>query len=364
MKRKTNIVLWCIMALVITLIIMSAINFDRPSGHTVNIDSTKYNKIEEAQIVKDIHMAEDRTPSIFPADWNMSHEVEKAVTKGAPAKVTLKVVDSTGKAVPNAQVMLNFTFYERKDSFLEGVTDDQGFFTGQKETMSAYNWSIKKDGYYSTVGRYSFIPHLTNDSIKNGRWQPWNPTIVVVLKEKQNPIQLVQKNIKIIFPKEKEVEFDIKQGKLLPPFGDGKSADILFYYWSDYSYKNRNAITNRLDINTKLEDGFIRFQQDSWSELKTVREAPTDGYQAVHFKLLRTNQKIIDDNTMKPNEYFIFKFLRNELSKNERYYGKIYSFEYGECYPHTNDCMVIIRYRINETPNDRNLEDAEKYPTF
>jgi len=57
------------------------------------------------------------------------------------------------------------------------------------EPTGDLNYWITKDGYYKTEGGYWFYPGPER-SVKDGRWQPWNPTNTVVLKEIRNPVPM------------------------------------------------------------------------------------------------------------------------------------------------------------------------------
>lgn len=322
-------------------------------------------EVARPQIENRYYSTNENEYSIFPSDWNISREVENAITKGAPAKVTLKVVDSTGRAVPNAQVMLNFTFFERKDSFLEGVTDDQGFFTGQKETMSAYNWSIKKDGYYQTVGRYSFMPHLTNNSIKNGRWQPWNPTIEAILKEKRKPVEMIFKIVETSMPAYgKPIGFDFEVGDWSAPHGKGLCQDVAFEMQDEYIDRSNQGQMFRITF-PRANDGVIQLPMDFSSRLPSLYEAPTEGYQKEMIsKWHLENGRMTEDSRIKQEDYLIFRF-RTYVDENGNVkgarYGKLYGpLEYSFGVAHKR--RLYFAYYLNPTIGDRNLEAAGEYP--
>src|SRR5258708_26432707 len=103
-------------------------------------------------------------------------------------KVTLRVLDDAGKTVPDANARVSYErIYAHKEServgAAKGITDAEGRLTLEGKTgEGSVGYDAEKEGYYQTWGlRFNF----TGASIF--RWQPWNPTIDVVLKRIKNP---------------------------------------------------------------------------------------------------------------------------------------------------------------------------------
>ncbi len=284
------------------------------------------------------------------------------MTKGARARVTLRVVDSTGKCVPHARVRLNFMFFERKNNFETGLTDTNGLFSAERDTMSECNWFIEKEGYYDTEGMHSFAANLTNDSVKGDRWQPWDPTLEVVLKERRKPIPMFTKRVELTFPKRIEVGFDAERGDLVTPYGKGVNTNIIFKYASTFSRENIHYITNDVTLSTYRRGGFIQLKLEQYSRRENVYEAPVAGYSdSLTFELVRWPGKIIKDVSLPKQSYLIFK---TDEAENLARFGIIRDFEYGECWEQPNYCTVIFMYYFNPTPNDRNLEFDGKSNLF
>ena len=303
--------------------------------------------------------------SIFPAQWKLSREVETAITKGALAKVTLRVVDSTGNPVPSTRVKLNFTVFEKKGNFSEGLTDANGLFTAERESMSDCNWFMVRDGYYRTDGRHSFALDLTNESVKDGRWMPWNPILEVVLKEKRKPVPMINKRVDAKLPKGETLGFDCMKGDWTPPYGNGKVPDFTFLYQSDYN-GTFGYLTNSLLVATGNGGGYITYRSDIFSEMWSTYDAPETGYRTgLQYRHARTPEKIHIDVTIPKDTYLVF-ICRVEKDQSGRvlaaHYGKFYQFEYGEDYKKPGFGFVKFTYYFNPTPNDRNLESDGRYP--
>ena len=123
-------------------------------------------------------------------------DVKDAKKNGATARITLRVVDSRGIPVPDADVEV--AFFHRGPHPVKGETDGNGFFTAEHMSESDVRFYASKEGYYSTQRNYWFYRE-GKPCAENGRWIPWNPTLEVVLKEKKNPISLPAKRVTCFF---------------------------------------------------------------------------------------------------------------------------------------------------------------------
>jgi hypothetical protein len=295
--------------------------------------------------------------------------LQEATARSARAKLTLRVKDSQGTIVTNAEVSINIVYFERKNTAVNGRTNADGLFFAEGDgTDGTCTYRIQKEGYYPTQGTYEFDEKRVEKSALGRRWMPWNPTVDVVLKEKRKPIPLYGWRSKIVrFPKGKEVGFDCEKGDLLAPYGKGEQADFTFFYTSAFNPErtassSSGGLTNRMVVSAGEEGGFIVKQKDTFSELWSVYQAPESGY---HSKLIyeveRPKGKIVKDRRLSSGDYLIFK---SRIKKNEKgeiisaNYGKIYTFGYGEGGERTPSEMgsVMVDCYFNPTPNDRNIE--------
>ena len=73
---------------------------------------------------------------------------------------------------------------------VQGLTNAQGIFAGELEVWNATQsgYSVEKTGYYP-VRQHSY----SAEAPVHGKWQPWNPTIEVVLKRIKNPVPMYAK---------------------------------------------------------------------------------------------------------------------------------------------------------------------------
>jgi hypothetical protein len=320
-------------------------------------------KVPKSPAKSPVHQAENTAKnSMAQQPYQKFHtpEVEHALDNGAKGRITLKVVDSTGTPVRGADVEVYFAAGGPKNSQFKGRTDENGKITCEGLSNSFCTLYVKKIGYYMTTQQYSFMRDL---SVKNGRWQPWNPTVEVVLKEKRMPAHMIVKRIDVKLPKELIAHFDCLIGDWLSPLGEGKTADMSFVYHSD-SNGIFGYLTNSLTL-TMGQGGIIMLKKNQFSELKSVYEAPLVQYaQEIKFEHARTPEKIIKDITLSEDEYLVFysSVLRDKtMTETNAYFGKLTSLEYGESKKQGHGFLKFTYY-LNPTPNDRNLEAEGQRP--
>jgi hypothetical protein len=317
---------------------------------------------QERQLGDQSETGKEPLRSFFP-ESPIPDELERAIKKGARAKVTLRVVDSTGIPVPNARVRLNFTFFDRENNYETGMTDAGGLFTAEKDCMSGCNWSIEKDGYYRTDGGHTFFTEINTTSVKNGRWLPWNPTLETVLKEKRNPIQMIVRSIISKMPiNNTPVGFDFEKGDWVAPYGNGSEPDMTLTY---VETKGENT-WRRYDFSihfTNGQDGACLKQKDEYSQFQSDYEAPTNLHDTVFdFVYERTNDKIVQEKRVTQNDVLVFRVRTKRNGHGnviEARYGKIYGpFKFAD----GPEKFISFKYFFNPTSNDRNLESTETYP--
>ncbi|NLX24982.1 MAG: DUF4198 domain-containing protein, partial [Lentisphaerae bacterium] len=127
------------------------------------------------------------------------------------ASVTVRVVDQDGMPVSGAEVRGGFEYTDYDGDSYKVLTDTNGVISASGRLMSIFNCIVKKDGYYESVEVLRWKEAYPNAELKYGKWQPWNPTIEIVLKEKKNPIPLIVRNFdEAVLPLENEpVGFDL-----------------------------------------------------------------------------------------------------------------------------------------------------------
>ena len=279
------------------------------------------------------------------------------------AKLTFRVVDSLGKPVTNANARVGFYLWSEKPSGATGKTDTNGFFTVEGLCSVDATGQFTKNEYYPTSYKHTFPnPRRTPNAVKDGKWQPWNPTIEITLKEKRNPIPMYVRSIDTQIPKNERIGFDCEKGDWVKPHGKGEVGDFSVCYessalgWFDLSDK-----TIRLIISSKEDEGFIELEKDTYSFAQTVYEAPKEGYNPEFvLSLERKEGKILNEIKLPENRYLVF---RSRVKKDEEgniihsRFGKIISMKYGENrLTKEGHGYIKFLYYFNPSDNDRNLE--------
>ena len=157
-----------------------------------------------------------------------TREYLKAASKGQKTKITFKIIDDENSIVTNAVVQSSFGKKWNKWEYKNSDTNGNVVVSGK--SGGELNYYVKKDGYYTTDGHYEFSG-VDGIIIKDGKWQPWNPTVDVVIKKIKNPIPMYAKQIEIEIPiKDKAIGFDFEKGDWVSPYGQGACSDIMIRY--------------------------------------------------------------------------------------------------------------------------------------
>ena len=214
-----------------------------------------------------------------------------------------------------------------------------------------------KDGYYKTEGKHWFYRRGEN-CVQGGRWQPRNPTIGIVLKERRSPAPMYAKRVDAAIPvQDRAVGFDLEKGDWVAPYGQGIRADLVFEYTATYG--QTPSFAKRLGITfSSGQDGLQAFAFDATSEFPSMYTAPEDGYVptlVLEYEL--TPGKVIKNAQLGEDKYLVCRF-RTTTDKEGKItsanYGKIYGpIQYGRM---GDTHRVMFTYYFNPTANDRNLE--------
>jgi hypothetical protein len=274
------------------------------------------------------------------------------------AKITAKVVNEQGNPISGANVSISFMKAKEKEWGMttydkDGKSDNEGLYTTSGEGTQSVSIFITKDGYYPSGDGVK----LTSRSFLN-RWEPWNPTIEVVLKKKRNPVPMYDNHrTSYKVPKlDTPVGFDLEKEDWVTPYGNGLTADFLITFnaeiraYTDYDCGFSLKFSNPHD---GIQEYFFDAKDQSY--FKWPFEAPTSGYLSEISKqknmLLKTTGYKSDE---KNNANYIFR-VRTKVDKNgnivDARYGKI-SGEFG----FVPSGEITFRYFLNPD-GTRNLEE-------
>jgi hypothetical protein len=277
------------------------------------------------------------------------------------ASVTVRVVDQDGIPVSGAEVRGAFEYTDFDSDSYKVLTDTNGVINASGRLMSIFNCFVKKDGYYESSEVFRWKEAYSNAELKDGKWQPWNPTIEIVLKEKKNPIPMISLNrfqtqIPVLG---KYVEFDLFARDWLPPYGKGGECDLRVCALGEGDpYGDFNSLVMIEFPNT--EDGLVQFYSKSHgSKFKSDYLAPADGFNPAYEKVRKRSDvdgwTITNDNKM-VNYYFRIRTRKDEDGKIVgAFYGKIYG-PINFFYQKEKSILEFPLFYLNPSSNDRNVE--------
>jgi len=297
--------------------------------------------------------------------------------------VTVRAIDESGQVVSNALVSAGFGTMIKpgwgwgggKPNIVKGYTDTDGICVLKGEGNSGeIAVAITKDGYYGSGGFNVALTNLTG--IAFNKWQPWNPTLEIVLKKKVNPIPLYSikygSGIRKRIPElDKAIAFDLEKADWVAPYGRGETTDFIFRLDRQLGGKTRSGYqifdaTFNLSFSAPddgIQSVYAKLSGEG-SELRLPRLAPEQGYET---NLVRHAYEHDNGSFVERREDQNY-FFRVRTKKDEK--GNIVSALYGKIHgeidadlSRTNNSIRFIYY-LNTTPNDRNLEFDPKRNLF
>ena len=120
------------------------------------------------------------------------------------------------------------SFGRNENEVVAGAVDTNGLVTLEVPCISGKVSYGPRDanGYYPT-----YSEKFTFTGTEKDRWQPWNPTVKLVLKRVVNPVPLYAKHFFLLhsetIPKGKPISFDLMKADWVTPFGKGATADFI-----------------------------------------------------------------------------------------------------------------------------------------
>ena len=280
------------------------------------------------------------------------------------AKVTLKVTDESGKVIKEAKVGMSFTIFTKggwasETKEISGYTDAAGNFTASAFADQLMGFNVTKSGYYQSFGDYVF----KESSL--GRWEPWNPEIVVVMRKSENPVPMYQRDTSSRHPDfdipviGKPVGFDFMESDWVSPYGKGKHPDLFFRL--DRKFVSNDDFEGTLIITFPNKyDGIqlVKYDRKSGSNFKLPRFAPENGYQP---ELVRTFSKKPGEKYKKTGEEDNNYFFRVRSEEKD---GKFLRAMYGKIHGDisfdlrfSKTATIVFKYFFNPDYT-RNMESG------
>jgi len=251
------------------------------------------------------------------------------------AKMTVKVIDEAGLPIEDAKVTIAFSNpkppgkgWGTVSTYKKGKTDVNGLFTasGQQNEPRIY-CSAKMEGYYESGDAVSLKKLIGTN------WQPWNPTVTLILKKKCNPVPMYAKStawadwLKVpLF--DQPIGYDLEIGDWVAPHGKGKIKDFIFTVKSSFNVWNDFDSSYTLSFQNP-NDGIQEYEslETDKSSYKWPFQAPISGYKKTLDKfILCKPKKTIKTNLKKTNKTKYLFRVRTQTDKK----GNITSAKYGK----------------------------------
>ncbi|RYY52661.1 MAG: hypothetical protein EOO05_21730 [Chitinophagaceae bacterium] len=207
-------------------------------------------------------------------------------------KITLKVIDEDQHPIPEAQLKIWCYETPQKVDVLRKVkTNTEGKFVYERRVWEEITIGVDKKNYYKNVTGMKFT------GIKDGKWQPWDQQITVMLAKKINPVPMYAiKELRTELPRATPTGFDLERHDWVVPEGErakptpeeesrvpitgmitrglGVKTDLFFSVERTGDAKNGTA---KLKISfPRPGDGIIPVK--NYPPTRLFREAPPDGY--------------------------------------------------------------------------------------
>jgi hypothetical protein len=273
------------------------------------------------------------------------------------ARVTALVVDEQGSPMSGATVKFVFGESSNANAIVKvgGVTGNDGIFAGEGYSDGGYGADITKNNFYPNgLGAPALV------DVVNGRWQPWNPTVKVVLRKIEKPVPLYGKQAWIEIPQTNTpCGYDLEAGDWIAPYGKGKTVDFVMTLNRQYENRRKFNVSVVLSFSNAL-DGIqeTKLPEDYRNSIfKWPRLAPDTGYEATFTTRLEAIPGKGYNDTASEKQAYFFRVRTVERD------GKIVSALYGKiggglrlAPSNSKTCELYLAYYLNPTSLDRNME--------
>lgn len=272
------------------------------------------------------------------------------------------MLDERGQPLSGAEVAVDFLIGQEsgwgtRDLTHKGMTRNDGMFTASDQSGGAATLYVTKTGYYKTVTDYYLFKE------KNGtQWEPWNPTVEMVLKPILKPIPMFARKVEMLRIPEvgKPIGFDLVKSDWVAPYGKGSTPDLIFTLQKTFVNVEKPFEASLAIVFTNKSDGIqpTIAAPHVGSELRLPRYAPEDGYETKHVKSTSraaVNQMIVPVTKEGLNYFFRVRTRKEGEKIVSANYGKI-SRDIDFDIINSDTAFLFFTYYFNPTPNDRNME--------
>ena len=280
------------------------------------------------------------------------------------AKLTIKVLNDDGRALSSMPVHA----WLSESSILDGHTDSNGLFVVEGTcTIKDIPISVVKQGYYDSRLTYSYPNYV---SVKDDKWQPWNPVVTAVVRRVMNPIPMFMKRVEAKIPVENApFAFDLQSGDWVEPYGRGQVSDLIFEATrrvtspNDYEGTLHLTFTNAFDGIQKAE-GMVMESAFPFPRLAAAAEYEAEYvYSHGNDPIKGYYGALVDD----PKKYYFIR-VRSVLDSEGKLKEALYGMLAGDIeltgVASADSVRIAFMYYLNPTSLDRNMEFDPKRNLF
>ena len=297
-------------------------------------------------------IAAPQTGDSSPSGWENTPEIQRAREFGACAMLTLEVLDQDGVPIDGAEATADFSIFGRGIDTQRGRTDSFGKVSFKGTATWSVSLRVEKEGWFGGGATYLLQAGLSPNSIRDGRWMPWNPTIVLRLKKKSAQAFGFVDSVRIKGSMDHdEWIFDplASFGNANPDDSNKRGTIALKPSYQARVFRADTAWHSSLSLSFSFPgDGVLPFLHDGTSDRTEPRFATESGYIGITNFILSGHGGNVQTNTWPGAEAgMVFRISKDAET---HFYGVIYSIRSGEKNPH-----VDLDYSLNTNSNDRNL---------
>lgn len=295
------------------------------------------------------------------------------------AKITVQVLDEAGRPIEGADCVVAFAAepkpenrHHQRQLEIKGVSDRDGKFSATARTYIPIICVAHKEGWYLSRAQYEFddspLARLKEGERFPDKWEPYNPTVTLVLRPILNPLAMYMKSVTADLPElGKPIGYDLEAGDWVVPYGKGKTSDLVFT--GKKRFENRDNYESELTVSFSNKGDGIQEYLTPWpyqgSELKLPNNAPEEGYQESLSKMIA---RIPGEKNRKNFSNQANYFFRVQTVLDEK--GKIVSAQYGKIYddikcdPINSKTMKVLFSYFFNPDGTRNVEHDVKKNLF
>lgn len=292
--------------------------------------------------------------SAFMAFGEYSKKFVAAMHDGADTAVSIKVCDETGNLVTNASVCVCYNVGANRSEEC-GRTGEGGVFLFSKKTNGYGEIYVKKDGYYDSTGRFSFIDMGREHDAIDGVWQPNPMHCRVVLKRIRNPVVSCNMKDLVVPATNTWIGFDAAQYDWTSPFGKGTTAD--FAVSLEWDGKMQWQYTDmRLRIDFIGKNAYFA-DVDNDSACPYVYEAQTNTFDISELSYYRVGRKPrVKYEFDKGKELIVRSRCQTNIVSGVVSYNYLAIANIEFAVDNNGRPILWMPCYFNPTPNDTNLE--------